>query len=41
MCIDYKVLNKITLKNMHPLPKIYHMLDHLQQAKYFTKMDFK
>eukprot|EP00253_Pinus_taeda_P026624 PITA_26624 len=41
MCIDYKALNKITLNNRYPLPKIDDFLDQLQQAKYFTKQDLK
>lgn len=38
MHIDYKALNKITLKNRYPLPRIDDLLDELQQA-YFTKVD--
>jgi hypothetical protein len=41
MCIDYRALNKITLKNRYPLPRIDDLLDQLQHAKYFTKMDLK
>ena len=41
MCIDYRALNKITLKNQHPLPKIDDLLDQLQHAKHFTKLDLK
>jgi hypothetical protein len=41
MCIDYRALNKITLKNQYPLPRIDDLLDQLQHAKYFTKMDLK
>lgn len=40
MCIDYRVLNKITLKNRYPLPRI-DLLDQLQQAKYYTKLHLK
>ena len=36
MGIDYRALNKITLKNRYPLPRIDNLLDQLQQAKYFT-----
>ena len=39
MCIDYMVLNKITLKNRYPLPRIDYLLHQLQQEKYFTKLD--
>jgi len=41
ICIDYRVLNKITLKNRYPLPRINDFLDQLKQAKYFSKMELK
>jgi len=41
MCIDYRALNKITLKKRYPLPKIDDLLGQLQQEKYFTKLDLK
>lgn len=39
MCVDYRMLNKITLKNRYPLPRIDEMLDRLNGARYFTKID--
>ena len=39
--IDYRALNKITLKNRYPLPRIDDLLDQLQHAKYLTKLDLK
>ena len=39
MCIDYRALNKITIKNRYPLPKVEELLDRLHGAKYFTKID--
>jgi hypothetical protein len=39
MCIDYRALNKQTVKNRYPLPRIEEMLDRLGKAKYFTKLD--
>ena len=39
MCIDYRALNKITVKNRYPLPKVEELLDRLHGARYFTKLD--
>jgi hypothetical protein len=41
MCITDCALNKITVKNRYPLPRIDDLLDQLQQAKFFTKIDLK
>ena len=38
MCVDFKTLNKITVKNHYPLPRIDDLLDQLKDAKYFTKL---
>jgi hypothetical protein len=40
-CIYYKALNKITLNNQYPLPRIDDLLDQLQHVKYFSNMDLK
>jgi hypothetical protein len=40
MCVDFIALNKITVKNHYPLPRIDDLLDQLKDAKYFTKLDF-
>lgn len=41
LCVDYRGLNKVTVKNRHPLPLISETLDRLQGAKRFTKLDLK
>ena len=39
MCIDYCQLNKVTVKNKYPLPRIDDLFDQLQGASYFSKID--
>src|SRR6185369_1716846 len=39
LCVNYRALNKITVKNRYPLPRIDELLDKLVDAKYFTKID--
>ncbi len=34
-CVDYRALNKLTVKNSSPLPRIDYMFDQLRGAKYF------
>ena len=41
LCVDYRGLNKITVKNRHPLPLISETLDRLSRAVRFTKLDLK
>ena len=38
MCIDYRSLNEVTIKNKYPLPRIDDLFDQLQGAKYFSKI---
>ncbi|KAM4808278.1 DNA mismatch repair protein Msh3 [Rhinophrynus dorsalis] len=38
-CIDYRGLNKVTIKNRYPLPLIPELFDALKGAKVFTKLD--
>jgi hypothetical protein len=39
MCIDYRALNEVTVKNMYPLPRIEDLFDQLRGASVFSKKD--
>jgi hypothetical protein len=39
MCIDYRTLNSMTIKNKYPLPGIEDLLDRLRKAMFFSKID--
>ena len=39
LCIDCRVLNKITVQNRYPIPWINDLLDQLKVVKYFSKID--
>ncbi|KAD4385781.1 hypothetical protein E3N88_25950 [Mikania micrantha] len=39
MCIDYRELNKVTVMNKYPLPRIDDLFDQLQGASWFSKID--
>jgi hypothetical protein len=41
MCIDYRALNKISIKNNYPLPRVDDLLDRLAGAKVFSRIDLK
>ena len=41
MCIDYRALNKVTVKNKYPILLIAYLFDQLGSAKFFTKLDLR
>jgi hypothetical protein len=41
LCIDYRQLNKITVKNKYPLPRIDDLFDQLKGAKAFSKINLR
>ena len=40
MCIDYRQLNKVIIKNKYPIPMVDELFDQLQGASHFSKIDF-
>ncbi|GKE76626.1 putative reverse transcriptase domain-containing protein [Tanacetum coccineum] len=41
MCIDYRELNKLTVKNHYPLPRIDDLFDQLQGSSVYSKIDLR
>jgi hypothetical protein len=39
LCVDYRALNEVTVKNKYPLLRINDLFDQLKGAKYFSKID--
>ena len=40
-CVDYRALNKISVKDKYPLPRAEELIDRLSGAKYFTGLDLR
>ena len=41
LCVDYRKLNEITVKNRYPLPLISELFDRIKSAKFFSRFDMK
>ena len=41
LCIDYRELNKLTIKNRYPLPRIDDLFDQLKGVVHFSKIDLR
>ena len=41
LCIDYRELNKVTIRNQYPLPRIDDLFYQLQGARVFSKIDLR
>ena len=41
LCIDYMQMNKVTVKNKYPLPRIDDLFDQMKGAKVFSKIDLR
>ena len=41
LCVDYRGLNRLTVRNRYPLPLIGELMDRLSKAKCYTKLDLR
>jgi hypothetical protein len=41
MCVDYRSLNEVTIKNKYPLPRIEDLFDQMRGTKVFSKIDLR
>jgi hypothetical protein len=39
MCVDYRSLNDVIMKNKYPLPRVENLFDQMRDAKVFSKID--
>ena len=41
MCVDYRSLNDVTMKNKYPLPRIEDLFDQMRDTRVFSKIDLR
>jgi hypothetical protein len=41
MCVDYRPINDVTVKNKYPLPRIEDLFDRMRDARVFSKIDLR
>jgi hypothetical protein len=41
MCVDYRFLNDVIVKNKYPLPRIEDLFDRMRDARVFSKIDLR
>ena len=41
LCIDYRQLNKVTIRNQYPLPRIDELFDQLQGSRVYSKINLR
>ena len=41
LCVDYRRLNHVTIKNKYPLPRIEDLFDQLKGSRYFSKINLR
>ena len=41
MCVDYRALNNVTIKNKYPIPLVMGLFGRLTKTRYFTKLDLR
>ena len=41
LCIDYRQLNRVTIKNRYPLPRIDYLFDQLREVRVYSKIDLR